>query len=102
MCHIIINCFERGLAPIMPRTKRSKLQKAQSAGNMSLLHAGDKENCSSSTGPVLVSQHTLAATELELKCQTVRGKEYECRYRLEHQKQHQSQAKNSNILAEAS
>ena len=37
------------LTTTMPKTKRSTLQKAQSAGNLGLLNTGNKENCSPDT-----------------------------------------------------
>jgi hypothetical protein len=90
----------------MPRTKRSRLQKAQSAGNLSHLNSGNKENSppsvSPASEPAAVSQHTLEATELELKHHKVRGQEYERRYRLEVRKNRRTQGKNSSLLAETS
>ena len=60
----------------MPKTKRSRLQKAQSAGNLGLLNTDNKENCSPEVVPAPL--HTLAVTGLEMTCHKVHGKEYEC------------------------
>ena len=65
----------------MPKTKRSRLQKAQSAGNLGLLNTGNKENCSTEVVPATL--HTLAATGLKMTCHKVCGKEYECQHHLE-------------------
>jgi hypothetical protein len=67
--------------PYIPRTKRSRLQKAQSTGNLSHLNSGNKANSppsvSPASEPAAVFQHTLVAMELELKHRKVYGKEYE-------------------------
>ena len=76
----------------MPKTERSRLQKAQSAGNLGLLNTGNKENCSLEIVPAPL--HTLAATGLEMSCHKVSGKEYERRHRMEVRKNRRNQAKN--------
>ena len=93
-----------GSVTLMPRTKRSKLQKAHSIGNLDTINANDKENeaPSVSSGSQAVSEHILAAKELEIKCQRATGKEYEHRYCLEHWKLKQSQGKGATLHSEAS
>ena len=76
----------------MPKTKRSRLQKAQSAGNLGLLNTGNKENYSPEVVPAPL--HTLAATGLEMLRHRVCGKKYEHQHHLEVRKNHWSQAKN--------
>ena len=77
------------LTTTMSKTKRFRLQKAQSAGNLGLLNTGNKENCSPE-----VPLHILAATGLEMSCHKVHGKEYKRWHRLEVRRNRWSQAKN--------